>query len=236
MGREGETVTERRDIRGHLLPIYVVVDESGSMSPYIGELNAGLSSLHGALLAEPMAAAKVRFTVVGFSETATIRIHLADLRQVRQLPTVQSRGATSFNAAFQLLLRQIPTDVATLKSQRYAIHRPAVFFLSDGQPSDGDFWTDSHRRLVDRASFSAAPNIIACGIGTAEAATILQVATQQEYAFVTIAGADIGTAIAKFCTALTRSIIASGRSMRPDGTAELVVDRPDGFRMAIDVI
>ena len=47
------------DVRGQLLPIYMVADESASMEDSIDELNAGLASLHAALLAEPMAAAKV---------------------------------------------------------------------------------------------------------------------------------------------------------------------------------
>lgn len=224
------------DIRGYLLPVYVLVDESGSMSDHVGELNAGLASLHEALLAEPMAAAKVRFSVLGFSDTVLVRLHLADLRAQEQLPQVVARTTTNYGAAFTALHQQIPQDVLTLKNQRYRVHRPAVFFLSDGQPSDGGTWSPAHRRLTDQGTFTAAPNIIACGIGEAQAATILQVATRPEYAFVSIAGANVGAAIAKFCTALTKSIVASGRSMGADGRAELVVDRPEGFRMAIDVI
>ncbi|GAB3981443.1 hypothetical protein V1634_06300 [Plantactinospora veratri] len=223
------------DVRGQLLPIYVLADESASMRHLIGELNAGLVSLHQALLAEPMAAAKVRFTVIGFSDTAVLRMHLADLRRVDAMPPLTSRNATSFGAAFQALLQQIPADVRQLKSQQYAVHRPAVFFLSDGQPSDGGNWRRFHQQLVDRNQTLGAPNIIACGIGDAEARTILEVATRPEYAFVSIQGSDIGQAIAKFCAALTKSVVESGRSMA-NGTAELRVDRPEGFHMAIDVV
>jgi uncharacterized protein YegL len=223
------------EVRGQLLPVYVVADESGSMNGYIGELNAGLASLHAALLAEPMAAAKVRFSVLGFSDDVAIRIHLSDLRRENELPQLVSRGATNYGAAFAALLHQIPRDVASLKQDQYQVHRPAVFFLSDGQPTDGDSWRQPHGRLTDRNTTREAPNIIACGIGAAEAAVILSVATKPEFAFVSIAGSDIGSAIAKFCTALTKSIVASGRSLA-SGNAELAVDRPEGFRMAIDVV
>lgn len=223
------------DLRGYLLPIYVVADESGSMGPYIGDLNAGLSSLHAALLAEPMAAAKVRFTVMGFSDNVQLRLHLVDLRRASQLPQLVSRNATMYGAAFAALEQQIPRDIAFLKSQHYGVHRPAVFFLTDGQPSDGEHWIPIHARLVDRNRTPGAPNIIACGIGQADPRAILRVATQQDFAFVSIAGTDVGSAVAKFCTALTRSVVASGRSMA-GGAPELVVDRPDGFRMAIDVV
>lgn len=223
------------EIRGQLLPVYVLADESGSMGSSMGELNDGLASLHESLLGEPMAAAKVRFSVLGFSDDVVVRSHLVDLRHAEGLPELVSRGRTNYTAVFNALLGQIPQDVATLKSQQYQIHRPAVFFLSDGQPSDGTQWHKPHRQLTDRAVTPAAPNIIACGIGDAEAQTVLNVATAPEFAFVAIRGVDVGQAIARFCTALTKSIVASGRSLGSQNP-ELVVDRPEGFHMAIDVI
>ncbi|MGP4002733.1 vWA domain-containing protein [Streptomyces sp. 8N706] len=223
------------DNRGHLLPVYVVADESGSMSSYIGDLNAGLSSLHTALLGEPMAAAKVRFSVLGFADDVVVRMVLADLRSEDELPALSTRGRTSYAAAFDELLTRIPQDVATLKAEGYQVHRPAVFFMSDGQPNSGEDWRAPHARLTDRAVTKAAPNIIACGIGEARAETILSVATQSEFAFVSLPGSQLGPSIAKFCTALTKSVVESGRSLA-SGNAELVVEKPEGFRMAIDVI
>jgi uncharacterized protein YegL len=221
--------------RGQLLPVYVLADESGSMAPVMAELNAGLASLHRALLAAPMAAAKVRFTVIGFADEALERVHLADLRRVTQLPLLSCGGNTDYGTAFDALLRRIPYDVRELRDLGYAVFRPAVFFLSDGKPGDGDRWRVYHHRLTDRSQFREAPNIVACGIGAADAATILGVATRPEFSFVSIPGADVGAAIADFCAALTHSVIATGMSV-VDGRAELVVDQPQGFRMAIDVI
>jgi uncharacterized protein YegL len=223
------------ETRGHLLPVYVLVDESDSMKGYVDDLNAGLRSLHEALLAAPMAAAKVRFSVLGFSDTVVTRLHLADLRRVDRLPAIKSRAKTYYGAAFAALLTMIPQDVQALKRDRYAVHRPAVFFLSDGLPTDAGHWPDTHRRLVDRVSNRAAPNIIACGIGAAQAAVILAVATDERFAFVSIAGTHIGREIAKFCTALTHSLVLSSRLLGSDN-AELFVNPPEGFRMAIDVI
>jgi uncharacterized protein YegL len=223
------------DLRGNLLPIYVLADESSSMAEVIAELNTGLASLHTALLAEPMAAAKVRMSVIGFSDTAVLRLRLADLRRETKLPQLVCRNTTNYEAAFGELARHIAADIEFLKAQYYGVYRPAVFFLSDGQPSDEHAWRQVHRRLVDRHLTVGAPNIIACGIGAAKPATILQVATQPEYAFVSIAGVDVGHAIARFCSALTRSVIVSGRSLG-NGSAELSFNRPEGFSLAIDVV
>ena len=222
------------DTRGHLLPVYILADESASMTPYISELNDGLISLYEALRSDPMVAAKVRVSVIGFSDSTEIRLSLADMRTEAPLPQLQSRSTTNYGAAFRDLLSRIPKDVATLKSSGYQIHRPAVFFLSDGEPSNGH-WRDSLCQLTNRSITSAAPNIIACGIGEARSETLAQIATQPDFAFVSVPGADIGVSIARFFIALTSSVVQSGRSLT-SASPELVIERPEGFRMAIDVI
>lgn len=222
------------DNRGHLLPVYILADESISMRPYTGELNAGLISLHETLRSEPMVAAKVRLSVLGFSDNVVVRMALADLRSEASLPQLEIRGGTSYRAAFQDLLHRIPQDVTTLKQGGYQVHRPAVFFLSDGQPTESK-WRNQHRQLTDKATNGVAPNVIAFGVGEVEARTILQVATQPDFAFVSIPGVNIGAAIAKFFLALTASVVQSGRSLN-SANPQLVVERPEGFHMAIDVI
>jgi uncharacterized protein YegL len=221
-------------IRGTLLPVYVLADESHSMGRHIGELNRGLADLHEALLGEPMAAAKVRFSILGFSDDVKQRMRLADLRRENRLPTLATRGRTNYTRAFADLRRRLPHDVRALKAEGYAVHRPAVFVLTDGQPSD-DGWEEELARLVDRSITPEAPNIIACGVGAARPETILRVATRPEFAFVALASVDIGVAIAQFCRALTRSIIASVPA-RNAGPPRLVVQPPAGFSMAIDVV
>ncbi|PSM37817.1 hypothetical protein C6Y14_40005 [Streptomyces dioscori] len=221
--------------RGHLLPIYVLADESGSMMNHIDDLNDGLRSLHQALLGEPMAAAKVRLSVLGFSDDVIERVHLVDLRSANEFPLLRTRGMTSYAAAFEDLITRIPVDIAGLKAEGYQVHRPAVFFLTDGVPNMGEDWYDARRRLTDRTLTLGAPNIIACGISDADAEIISQVATQPEFGFVANEGVDVGPAIAKFCTALTKSVIASGRSLT-SASPQLVVDKPENFTLAIDVI
>ncbi|MEW2144207.1 hypothetical protein AB0869_15490 [Micromonospora vinacea] len=227
-------VSEMAENAGNLLPVYMVADESFSMSDYVNNLNDGLAQLHDVLLGEPMAAAKVRFTILGFSDDVQLRLAMADLRRENQLPKLVARNLTEYGKVFEDLRVRIPADVASLKGQGYTVHRPAVFFFSDGQPTDGNGWRNIRDQLVDPRQTRTAPNIIACGIGDVRPQTMLDVATKQEYAFVST-GTDLGAEIAKFCAALTRSILMSGRTI---GSAhpELVVARPQNFKMAIDVI
>jgi uncharacterized protein YegL len=220
--------------RGQLLPVYILADESASMRSYESELNDGLTSLIETLRSEPMIAAKIRLSVIGFSDNVAARMVLADLRSLETVPRLQIRGSTNYRAAFDDLLKRIPGDVSTLKQAGFSVHRPAVFFLSDGQPDDGR-WRNPHRRLTDRLVTAAAPNIIAFGIGAVQSKTILEVATQPAFAFVAIPGSNVGKAISKFFLALTASVIQSGQSLASTAP-QLVVEHPEGFRLAIDVV
>jgi uncharacterized protein YegL len=230
------------DVRGIVWPAYFVADESASMSPVVGELNAGLTSVHSALLVSPMTAAKVRFSVIGFSDTAVNRLALQDLRELAAMPQLSTRSTTNYGAAFQYLYEQLPADVEKLKADGYQVHRPAVFFLTDGQPTDIDgnltddsSWSDIHRRLTDKLSFRYAPNVMAFGIGGARAQTILKVATSASFAFITIAGTDVGQAIVEFVKALTNSMVKSAQSLAT-GQGDLVIEVPTSFRLAVDLV
>ncbi len=226
------------DTKGHLLPVYVLADESYSMLDYMGQLNAGLASLYETVRSEPMIAAKVRLCVLGFSDDVAVRLGMADLRDTDVLPQMAIRTNTNYHEAFADLMRRIPSDVGDLKNSGYRVHRPVIYFLSDGQPNpDGanENWADTHRRLTDKTRNATAPNIIACGVGDVEAQTILDVATQPEFAFIAPANADIGTSIARFFVALTTSVVLSGRSMN-SSSPQLVFEKPEGFVMAIDEV
>ncbi|MBO1419083.1 hypothetical protein [Streptomyces sp. FH025] len=223
------------ETKGVLLPAYVLADESGSMGPYLSELSEGLVSLCEGLRAEPMIAAKLRLAVLGFSDDVQVRLAVADMRVETNLPQVVIRGLTNYKAVFDDLLQRIPVDVRWLRGQGYKVHRPVVFFLSDGQPTDDGDWRSSHAELTDRTRTPTAPNIIACGIGDAEPRTMLDVATRPEFAFVARAGADIGRAVSEFFHSLTASLVASGHALG-SANPQLVVNRPDQFTLAIDEV
>jgi uncharacterized protein YegL len=223
------------ETRGMLLPAYVLADESGSMGPYQQDLSNGLISLCEGLRAEPMIAAKLRLAVLGFSDDVQVRLAVADMRTETSLPQVVIRSITNYEALFDDLLGRIPSDVQWLRGEGYKVHRPVVFLLSDGQPTDGGAWRRPHAQLTDKAYTPTAPNIIACGIGDAKAQTMVEVATRDEFAFVAKPGTDIGQAVAEFFHALTASLVASAVTLNQD-SPQLVINKPDQFTMAIDEV
>ncbi|TQM33645.1 vWA domain-containing protein [Nocardia bhagyanarayanae] len=213
-----------------VLPVYFVADESYSMVNDVRDLNTGLVTLFDTLQGEAMAAAKVRFCVLGFSDDAVCYLEPSDLRYVDHVPELRARGSTSFAAAFSELSNRIPRDIRELKSDGYLVNRPAVFFLTDGAPNPGDGWEAARTQLM---SLPGHPNILAFGIGQADADVIRQVATAPKYAFIAAAGTDTGVAISKFVTALTQSVINSGTALAT-GQATLQVEKPDDF-VSLDV-
>jgi uncharacterized protein YegL len=221
--------------KGVLLPAYVVADESASMGPYKRELDDGVISLCEGLRAQPTLAAKLRLAVLGFADDVQERLAVADIRTETTVPRLEIRGMTRYRAVFDDLLVRIPADVRWLRSEGYRVNRPVVFFLSDGQPTDGDAWRGPYEALTDRHRSPAAPNIVACGVGDARARTMLDVATRPEIAFVARAGADLGQAISEFFHALTASLVASSAALG-SGDPTLVVQRPEYFTLAIDEV
>lgn len=219
---------------GTVLPIYFVADCSGSMEGEpLNEVNKGLTSLLDQLQSEPMAAAKVRFAVIGFDDVPTCYVEPSDLRDLDAMPVLRPGGTTSYAAAFAELGRRMPLDIASLKNSGYLVNRPAVFFLTDGVPNRGDGWEGAYASLMSQ---NWRPNVLAFGVGDADPGTIKQLASTPQYAFAVAKGVDTGRAIAEFIKALTKSVIKSGQALA-GGQAALPIEKPEGFiSLAVDTI
>ena len=217
---------------GTILPVYFVADESASMGPHIGELNRGLLDLQDALQHDPHAASKVRFSVISFSNEAFTHLEPADLRLAPRLPELTAQGGTSYCAAFEELIYRISVDLPHLKSLGFQVHRPVVFFLTDGAPTDRQDWRAVRTRLISEPT---APNILAFGIGDADAAVVGEIATHTDFALVADRRMDTGAAVTEFLTSLTQSVISSGNAVA-SGADTLQFDKPEGFTLAVDLI
>jgi uncharacterized protein YegL len=219
------------DTKGIVLPVYFVPDESGSMYSLVSELNAGLITLLDAMHRHTLAAAKVRFSIIGFSDTATEHLALTDLRTITALPILESGGGTSYSSAFTLLRAQIESGVRKLRSEGLIVHRPVVFFLTDGVPTESESkWKEALEALREN-EFRYHPNIIAFGLGRAVASVISTVATRDEFAFKAAQGSNTAVALTEFFTTFTQSVVTSAQSITPEG-GELVVPKPPGFVFA----
>lgn len=210
-----------------VLPFYVVCDESYSMEANIGALNQYLTELHRAVGTDPVVSDKTRFSVIAFSDTAEVLLPLCELGELEEMPGLAAKAGTSYVAAFTCLRDTIDRDVAMLKGDGHRVYRPAVFFLSDGLPTDESDWRLAHQRVTD-PGWAPHPNIVAFGIGDADAETIRQVGTFK--AFLVNEGVSPISALHEFAKALTKSIVKSGSSLAQGGPVTLQVpEKIEGF-------
>ena len=62
-----------------------------------------------------------------------------------------------------------------MKADGHKVHRPAVFFLTDGEPTDDDAaWKQAFSELADPA-FQARPNVIPFGVADAQKKVLDQI-------------------------------------------------------------
>jgi uncharacterized protein YegL len=194
----------------HVLPCYVVCDESYSMADHLDTLNAGIRGLHHAVTTDRRVADKIRFCLIGFSGMANVLVPLTKLTEVTEITGLTARAASNFGAVFTLLRDTIENDVEALNCRAHTVYRPVVLFLSDGLPTDPASWRAAHDRLTDH-NWPARPHIIAFGIGDADPRTIRTVGTFK--AFMGHSGMTPGAAVREFAELLTSSIVMSGRSV-----------------------
>jgi uncharacterized protein YegL len=205
--------------QGILLPFYLVVDVSYSMLDR-GKLDAAnqiLPAVADALAQNPILSDKVRFGLLDFSDDARVVLPLSDMTEQNYLPSLAVRGGTDFGAAFKMLRDQIEQDVAQLRADGFKVHRPAVFFLSDGEPMAG--WEPHFATLTtyDKTTgqgFKWYPVFVPCGVDDAGKDTMRKlvhpVGKSKLYMMKdSVAAAD---AIKAMAEVLISSVLASGQS------------------------
>jgi uncharacterized protein YegL len=215
---------------GQVLPIYFVGDESHSMrGDPIEAVNQGLVELRDEVAKHPLIGKKVRFGIMTFADSAETRLELSELSEDLVLPRLSTRGrGTSYASAFEALRHAIPADIALLKVSGYQVHRPAVFFLSDGQPTEKERkWQERLSELKDPA-FRERPNILAFGVGDADPAVIQQVASRSTHAFMMREGVSTAGAIAEFAASMLNSMVSSAERL-DRGEQTLEFEKPEGF-------
>ena len=196
-----------------VLPFYILCDESGSMDANggIDAVNNGLPELHAAIAGDPLVSDKCRIGLITFSDIAEELLPLSNLSDVQAMPGCAAKGMTNYGEAFNLLRVVIARDIANMKSQGIQVYRPAVFFITDGDPTDD--WEANHRALTDKNINPQAPHIVAFGVAGANPAVIGKIGTKA--AFIANQGVDPGNALKEILKSLTNTIVNSSSSSSP---------------------
>jgi uncharacterized protein YegL len=133
--------------RGQLvMPFYLICDVSYSMTGDMPRLNEGIRQLRQAIVNEPAVDDVAHLAILTFSDTAQVVLPLTQLSE-HDMPTLSVQGGTNYGSAFRLLAQVISRDMQSLKARGYKVYRPCAFFLSDGEPLDGD-WEQTFRSTL----------------------------------------------------------------------------------------
>jgi uncharacterized protein YegL len=121
-----------------IMPFYLLVDVSSSMSSEEVELNAAIAELVENIRKDPVVDDLVMLSVITFNHDAQTVVPLSSPSELT-VPHVRTSGGTSYGAAFAEYARAFEQDRDRLRQQGMKVYRPCVFFLTDGAPGDGNY-------------------------------------------------------------------------------------------------
>lgn len=150
------------------LPVYLLLDTSGSMSGEpIEAVTNGVQVLVSTLRQDPYALETAYLSVLTFGSEAKQLAPLTELPHF-QVPVIAAAGTTSLGEALGLLANCIDAEVARSQAAAKGDWKPLVFIMTDGIP------TDDWRKGLARLQQVRTGMIVACAVGAGADTSILK--------------------------------------------------------------
>ncbi|TWF40594.1 uncharacterized protein YegL [Chitinophaga polysaccharea] len=189
------------------LPVYLLLDTSGSMSGEpIEAVKNGVQMMIHSLRQNPQAIETAFVSIITFDTTAIQVIPLTDLASF-QMVDLKARGVTAMGAALHLLADKLQNEVASTTPEQKGDWKPLVFIMTDGGPTDD--WQRGHNKLkaVNKGL------IVGCAAGHGADDTVLKQITNS---VVRLDNAD-SESISKFFQWVTASISTTSTKVEESG-------------------
>ena len=190
------------------LPVYLLLDVSGSMSGEpIEAVKNGVQMMHSALRKDPYALESAFISVITFESNVHQVVPLTEVAQF-QPPTLNAGGGTSLGAALQKVVECANNELVKSTPEQKGDWKPLVFIMTDGSPTDN---VEPGIQAFTAAKWGI---VVACAAGAGADKTILQRLTEN---VVTLDTAD-STTIAAFFKWVSSSISASSKKVDEAGS------------------
>ena len=189
------------------LPVYLLLDTSGSMSGEpIEAVKNGVQIMISSLRQNPQAIETAFLSVITFDSTAQQIIPLTDLASF-QMVDIRATGVTALGEALKLVAHKIDTEVQKTTTEQKGDWKPLVFIMTDGIPTD-DWQSGLNEFKKSKVAFT-----VACAAGSGADANILKQITENVVSLDTADSASIG----KFFQWVTASIGVSSSKVEDSG-------------------
>lgn len=189
------------------LPVYLLLDTSGSMSGEpIEAVKNGVQVMISSLRQNPQAIETAFLSVITFDSIAQQIIPLTDLASF-QMVDLKATGVTALGEALKLVSNKIDNEVAKTTMEQKGDWKPLVFIMTDGIPTD-DWQSGLNEFRQRKTAFT-----VACAAGSGADTSILKQITENVVSLDTADSASIG----KFFQWVTASIGVSSTKVEDSG-------------------
>lgn len=189
------------------LPVYLLLDTSGSMSGEpIEAVKNGVQVMISSLRQNPQAIETAFISIITFDSSAQQIIPLTDLASF-QMVDLKASGVTALGDGLKLLSNKIDTEVTKTTPEQKGDWKPLVFIMTDGIPTDN--WQSGLAEFKKRKTAFT----VACAAGSGADTSILKQITENVVSLDTADSASIG----KFFQWVSASIGISSSKVEDSG-------------------
>lgn len=166
------------------LPVYLLVDTSGSMKGEpIESVKVGIESMIATLRQDPYALETVNISIITYDKDIKILLPLTPLEDM-QLPEIVTpeSGPTHTGAALEQLCIQVDKEVRVSTPTQKGDWMPLLFIMTDGHPAD----IALYNKIVPEVKKKRFATIVACAAGMKAKIEPLKLLTDQVYSLDTM--------------------------------------------------